>query len=114
MKIDVKRVKIHVFVPEEKVSELRDAVCNAGAGIIGNYNYCTTSSKVSGTFKPNDNANPYIGTKNTLEFVEEIDLGFVCDVKNVKNVLKVIRDIHPYEEPAIDIIPLLEENCFKK
>ena len=91
---------------------MRDAVCNAGAGIIGNYNYCTTSTKVSGTFKPNDDATPYVGTNNTLEFVEEIKLSFVCDVKNVKNILKIIRNIHPYEEPAIDIIPLLEESCF--
>ena len=112
MKIDVKKVKIHVFIPEEKVSELRDAVCNAGAGIIGNYNYCTTSTRVSVTFKPNDDATPYVGTNNTLEFVEEIKLSFVCDVKNVKNILKIIRNIHPYEEPAIDIIPLLEESCF--
>lgn len=114
MKIDIKKVKIHVFVPEEKVSELRDAVCHAGAGIIGNYTYCTTSTKVAGTFKPNDNATPYIGTQNTLDFVEEIDLEFVCDVKKVKSVLKVIREIHPYEEPAIDIIPVLEESSFKR
>ena len=114
MKIDIKKVKIYVFVPEEKVSELRDAVCHAGAGVIGNYTYCTSSTKVSGTFKPNDNATPYIGTVNTLDFVEEIKLEFVCDVKNVKNVLKIIKDIHPYEEPAIDIVPILDESCFKK
>lgn len=114
MKFDVKKVKIHVTVPEEKVSELRDAICHAGAGIIGNYTYCTTSAKISGTFKPNDEANPYIGTKNTLEFVEEIDLAFVCDVKKVKQILQIIHEIHPYEEPAIDIIPLIDANCFKK
>lgn len=113
MKIDIQKVKIHVFVPEEKVSELRDAVCNAGAGIMGNYTYCTSSTKVYGTFKPNGEASPYIGTNNTLDFVEEIDLEFICDVKLVKNVLKIIREIHPYEEPEIDIIPLLDESSFK-
>ena len=70
MKVDIQKVKIHVFVPEEKVSELRDAVCHSGAGVIGNYTYCTSSTKVLGTFKPNEQANPYIGTINTLEFVE--------------------------------------------
>ena len=112
MKIDVKKVKIHVFVPEEKVSELRDAVCNAGAGIIGNYTYCTFSTKGAGTFKPNETANPYIGTRNTLDFVEEINLEFICSIESAKNVLKVIKEIHPYEEPAIDIIPLLDEHSF--
>ena len=112
MKIDIEKVKISVFIPEEKVSELRDAVCHAGAGVIGNYSYCTSSSKVLGTFKPNEKANPYVGIHNTLEFVDEIKIEFMCDVKLVKNILKVIRKIHPYEEPCIDIIPLLEESNF--
>lgn len=113
MNFNIKNVKIIVFIPEEKVSELRDAVCNAGAGVLGKYSYCTSSAKVSGTYIPNDNATPYIGTHNTLEFVEEIKLEFICDVKKVKNVLKIIREIHPYEEPAIDIVPLLNEKDFK-
>ena len=112
MQFDIKNVKIAVFIPEEKVSELRDAVCNAGAGVIGNYSYCSSSSKVTGTYIPNENANPYEGTQNTLEFVEEIKLEFICNIKIVKNILKIIRQIHPYEEPCIDIIPLLNENDF--
>lgn len=113
MKAEFNKVKIIVFIPEEKVSELRDAVCNAGAGVIGNYSYCTSSTKVSGTYIPSENAKPYIGTQNTLEFVEEIKIEFICDVKKVKNVLRIIREIHPYEEPGIDIIPLLDEKLFK-
>ena len=112
MKFDIKNVKLAVFVPEEKVSELRDAVCDAGAGIINNYSYCTSSTKVSGTYIPNENAKPYEGTANTLEFVDEIKLEFMCDVKIVKKVIKIIREIHPYEEPCIDIIPLLNESDF--
>ena len=112
MKIDIEKVKIHVFVPEEKVSELRDAVCNAGAGVLGNYTYCTSSTKVSGTFIPNNQATPYVGISNTLEFVDEINLEFICDVKIVKKVIQVIRQIHPYEEPAIDIVPVLDESMF--
>ena len=112
MKLDITKVKIHVFVPEEKISELRDAVCNAGAGVLNNYTYCTSSSKVSGTFKPNDNANPYTGINNTLIFVDEIKLEFLCDINLVKKIVKVIRDIHPYEEPEIDIIPILDESSF--
>ncbi len=112
MKFDIKKVKISVFIPEEVVSELRDAVCDAGAGVLNNYSYCTSSTKVAGTYIPNEKANPYAGTTNTLEFVEEIKLEFLCDVKLVKKVLKIIRDIHPYEEPCIDIVPLLTESDF--
>lgn len=113
MNFDIKNVKISVFIPEEKVSELRDAVCNAGAGILGKYSYCTSNTKVSGTYIPNEKAEPYIGTANTLEFVEEIKLEFLCDLKKVKEIVKIIREIHPYEEPEIDIIPLLDEKSFK-
>ena len=54
----------------------------------------------------------HIGKCNHLEFVEEDRLEVVCDIKNVKTVLKALRDTHPYEEPVIDIIPLLDESLF--
>ncbi len=113
MNIDIKRVKIFVTIPIENVDEVRNAVCEAGAGIIGNYTSCTSSTKSIGTFMPNDNANPYIGEKNNLEFVEEEKLEVVCDIENVKKVIKKLREVHPYEEPAIDIVPLIDENFFK-
>ena len=112
MNFNVNRVKIIVTIPIENVEEVRNAICEAGAGIIGNYTYCSMSTKCIGTFKPNDNANPYIGENNKLEFVEEEKLEVVCDVDNVKKVIFKLREVHPYEEPAIDIIPLLDEEDF--
>ncbi len=61
MKVDIKRVKISVTVPSSDVAVVRDAVCEAGAGVIGNYDFCSNSCKVIGTFRPNKKANPYIG-----------------------------------------------------
>lgn len=110
MKIDIKKVKIIVTVPSKNVQEVRDAMCNEGAGIIGNYSYCTFSTKGIGTFKPSDKANPYIGKKNKLEFVNEEKIEVVCDIGIAKNVIKRLRDVHPYEEPGIDIIPIIDEN----
>lgn len=112
MNINVNRVKIIVTIPIENVDEVRNAICEVGAGIIGNYTHCSMSTKCIGTFKPNDNANPYIGENNKMEFVEEEKLEVVCDVNNVKNVISKLREVHPYEEPAIDIIPLLDEESF--
>lgn len=109
MKFDVKKVKIIVTVPIENSEEVRNAICDEGAGIIGNYTYCTISTKCIGTFKPSDNANPYIGENNKLEFVEEEKLEARCDINIVKKVLKRLREVHPYEEPAIDVIPLIDE-----
>ena len=113
MTFNVNRVKIFVTVPVENVNEVREAVCDAGAGIIGEYTFCTSSTKSIGTFIPSENANPHIGERNKLEFVEEEKLEFVCDVEKVKSVIKELRKSHPYEEPAIDIIPLIDESEFK-
>ncbi len=113
MNININKVKIFVTIPLENVNDVRNAVCDVGAGIIGNYNYCTSSTKSIGTFIPNDNANPYIGEKNNLEFVEEEKLEFVCDIDKVKKVISKLREVHPYEEPAIDIIPLIDESYFE-
>ena len=112
MIVDVKQVKIFVTVPNENLESVRKAMCEAGAGIIGNYSYCTSSVKSVGTFMPNDDANPYIGTNNKLEFVDEDKLEVICDIDKVKTVVTALRKVHPYEEPAIDIVPLIDESCF--
>ena len=112
MNFNINRVKIIVTVPKQNTEEVRTAICNEEAGVIGNYSHCSTSTKCIGTFMPNDNANPYIGENNKLEFVEEDKLEVVCPIEKVKNVLIKLRSVHPYEEPAIDIVPLLDENNF--
>lgn len=112
MKIDIKKVKIFVTVPIQDVDSVRNAVCEAGAGVIGNYTHCSSSVKCVGTFKPNDSANPHIGKRNNLEFVKEEKLEVICDIENVKQVISKLREVHPYEEPAIDIVPLIDESCF--
>ena len=105
----VNKVKIVVMVPSENTSEIRDTVCKAGAGIIGEYKFCSSCVKSLGTFIPGDNTNPYIWEKNKLEFVEEDRLEFTCDIKKAKYVISELRRVHPYEEPGIDIIPLIDE-----
>ena len=106
-------MKIIVTIPVENTDEVRKAICNEGAGVIGNYTHCSMSTKCIGTFKPTDKANPYIGEINNFEFVEEEKLEVICDVSLVKNVISKLREVHPYEEPAIDIIPLIDESNFQ-
>ena len=112
MKINVNKVKLFVTIPLKNVEEVRAAICEAGAGVIGNYSYCSTSVKSIGTFMPNEKANPHIGERNKLEYVEEEKLEVICDIENVKKVVLELRKKHPYEEPAIDIVPLLDESNF--
>lgn len=113
MNIDVNKVKIIVTIPVKNLDDVRNAICEAGAGIIGNYTDCSIATKCIGTFKPEEGANPYIGEKNKLEFVQEEKLEVRCSIDKAKEVISKLREVHPYEEPAIDIIPLIDESCFK-
>ncbi len=113
MNINITKVKIVTMVPEENLEEVRNAICTSGAGVIGEYTFCTsTTHATTGTFIPSSNANPYIGSSNKLEKVKEEKLEAICPVEKVKAVLQKLRENHPYEEPGIDIIPLLDEGSF--
>ncbi len=101
-----KRYKIVVYVPEANAEELRTAIGNAGAGIIGNYSHCTFTIKGTGRFKPAEGANPTIGEVGKLEEVAEDRIETVCEEDKLKDVLKAIKDVHLYEEPATDVYPI--------
>ncbi len=109
----MKSVKIAVFVPLTHTDKVREAIGKAGGGIIGNYDYCSFSSRGMGRFKPNEKANPHIGKANKLESVEEERIEFVCLRNKAKSIIKAIKKVHPYEEVALDIYPLIEEEELK-
>jgi hypothetical protein len=98
-----KNYKIVVYVPETHGDQLREAMGNAGAGIVGNYNFCSFTTKGVGRFKPVAGAHPAIGEVGTLEEVEEEKIETVCSGKKLKEVLKAIKDTHPYEEPSTQV-----------
>lgn len=98
-----KRYKIVVYVPEDHADKLREAIGNAGAGKIGNYSHCSFTLKGIGRFKPEEGANPTIGFVGKAEEVLEDRIETVCSEEKLHNVLKAIRDAHPYEEPATDV-----------
>ncbi len=101
-----KQYKIVVYVPEDHADRLREAMGDAGAGKIGNYSHCTFTIKGTGRFKPEEGANPTIGAVGTLEEVAEDRIETVCEADKLQDVMKAIRDVHPYEEPATDVYPI--------
>lgn len=102
----LKKYKIVIYVPESNAEKLREAIGRAGAGVIGNYSYCTFTSKGTGRFKPNEKANPTIGEIGKLEAVAEDRIETVCEESKLGAVLKAIKEVHPYEEPATDVYPI--------
>ena len=99
---------MQVFVPVDYSDRVREAIGEAGGGKMGNYSYCMSVSKSIGYFLPMDGANPAIGKIGTLEKVDEEKLEFICDYSQLKTVVEAIKRVHPYEEVAMDITPLLE------
>ncbi|MFA5072098.1 MAG: hypothetical protein WC511_07160 [Candidatus Pacearchaeota archaeon] len=98
--------KIVVFVPESHADIVREAMGKAGAGKIGNYTFCTFSSKGIGRFKPEEGAHPAIGKVGNVESVEEERIEVVCEQEKLKEVIEEIKKVHPYEEVALDMYPL--------
>ena len=105
-----KLVKIVVFVPKTHTDIVRKAIGDAGAGRIGNYGYCSFSSDGIGRYKPLEGANPAIGEVGKFEEVQEERVECVCEKDKAKEVISAIKKVHPYEEVALDIYPLIEED----
>lgn len=103
-----KNVKIVVFVPESHADVVREAIGRTGAGKIGNYTHCSFSSKGIGQFKPEEGAHPHIGEVGKFESVTEERIEVVCERDKLADVVKAIKEVHPYEEVALDIYPLEE------
>ncbi|OGH67494.1 MAG: hypothetical protein A3J66_03630 [Candidatus Magasanikbacteria bacterium RIFCSPHIGHO2_02_FULL_47_14] len=101
-------VKIRVTVPVEAVDQVRQALGDTGAGQIGNYSYCAFTYPVTGYFKPEGGADPAVGTVGKLETVQEVMIEAICHKDIIKQVIEAVVSVHPYEEPAIDIMPRYE------
>ncbi len=98
--------KLVVFVPVNNAKQVRDAMFDAGAGNIGNYDSCSFNANGKGSFKATADANPYVGEKNKLHFEEEIRIETVVPKHLLGKVISAMIKVHPYEEVAYDVYSL--------
>ncbi len=105
----MKLCKIVVYVPEKFSDKIREVLAKNYAGHIGNYDYCSFSVKGTGRFRPLEGAKPTIGEQDKVEEVEEERIETIVPEEKIKKLVKEIIKAHPYEEPAIDIYPLLND-----
>ncbi len=101
--------KIVVFIPEDHVGPVMQAMSEAGAGWIGNYSHCTFQIPGTGTFMPREGTNPFIGQQGTLERVAEVRLETIVPETIQSRVIRAMIEAHPYEEVAYDVYPLEQE-----
>ena len=98
--------KIIIYIPETHAAKLREAIAKAGAGKLGNYEACSFSAKGTGRFRPLEGAKPFLGKQGEIEEVPEERIETVAVKEDVKEIIKAIRETHPYEKPAFEILEL--------
>ncbi len=98
--------KLVTFVPHTHLEEVRQAIFDAGAGVIGKYDCCSFNLEGIGTFRAGETANPFVGDKGTVHSEPEIRLETILPKHLTSAVVKALTEAHPYEEVAFDLYPL--------
>ena len=100
--------KLVVFVPREALDPVREALFEAGAGRIGDYERCSWYTEGTGTFLAGESASPSVGQPGREQRLSELRLETVYPAEREAEVVAALRRAHPYEEPAFDLYSLAE------
>ena len=101
-------LKLCFYVPTADLEGVKQALFDAGAGRIGNYDCCAWQTLGQGQFRPLAGANPTIGEHNALERLDEYQVEMVLEEARLDTVVKALRQAHPYEEPAFGVFKMLD------
>ncbi|MCX6245501.1 MAG: Nif3-like dinuclear metal center hexameric protein [Bacteroidetes bacterium] len=104
--------KLVTFCPLEHTDRVRQALFDAGAGHIGNYDCCSYNLSGHGTFRASDEANPFVGEKNKVHVEPETRIEVIFPRYLEKKIISALIENHPYEEVAYDIYPLENRAAF--
>ena len=99
-------VKLEIFVPQEYALKIRDHLAKIGVGRIGDYDHCVAITTVQGYYRPLPGANPFDGEAGRIQETMEAKIEVNCKRELVNEAINLIRRVHPYEEPLVNIIPL--------
>ncbi len=93
-------VKLVVYVPKKDKEKILEKLFSLGAGHFGNYDSYSFVSEGTTTFRALKGANPVKGKKNKIVKLKEVKIETICKENEYQMIIKEIRKIHPYEEPA--------------
>jgi dinuclear metal center YbgI/SA1388 family protein len=102
--------KLVTYVPTSHVDQMRNALFHAGAGNIGNYSECSFNAEGSGTFKGNEDSDPYVGEPGVRHTEEETRIETVYPANLESKILMALILAHPYEEVAYDLYALTNQH----
>ena len=104
--------KLYTFVPVKEAARVRTALFEAGAGSIGNYSECSFNTEGTGTFKGDENTNPFAGKPGEQHQEPEIKIEVMFPAYLQNKLVAALKAAHPYEEVAYDIVSLA--NAFQE
>lgn len=102
--------KLVTFVPTDHADKVRQALFNAGAGHIGNYSECSFNIDGAGTFKGNENTNPFVGEPGQGHIEKEVRIETIYPANLESKILMALFMEHPYEEVAYDLYPVTNQH----
>jgi len=102
--------KLVTYAPGSHADAVRNALFEAGAGNIGNYSECSFNAEGTGTFKGNDNTNPYVGEPGERHSENEVRIETVYPANLESKILMALVLAHPYEEVAYDLYSLTNQH----
>ncbi len=102
--------KLVTYVPTKLTGAIRSALFSAGAGEIGNYTNCSFTSTGTGSFNPNQKAQPVVGENGILHLEEESQISVTYQKHIERAVIEALHEAHPYEEVAYEITTLENNN----
>ena len=99
--------KLEIFIPETHLAVLQQTLRELDAGHIGNYDCCLSYSHVFSTWRPLQGTNPYSGEHGKISQEHELKVELTCNLEDINNIISAVKAVHPYEEPVINVIPLI-------
>lgn len=102
--------KLITYVPHAFAKALKEALFEAGAGHIGNYDQCSFSVAGDGTYRAGQDSNPFKGEKGEQHTEKETQLHLTFQKEHKSNILQTLFKIHPYEEVAHELMQLENTN----
>lgn len=102
-----KLAKLVVYVPASHADVVREAMFAAGAGGVGNYDECSFNVMGEGTFRGQEGTSPFSGTPGIRQADPEWMVECMVPVHLSGAVMAAVRRVHPYEEVAYQIVPVL-------
>ncbi|REJ07955.1 cytochrome C biogenesis protein [Halobacillus trueperi] len=100
-------VKFEVLLPEEYIVPLRDQLNKNRVLTVGEYDHVVSYTETKGYWRPLESSDPYSGEKNKVAFGLECKMEFKSPYKRIEEIRNIIKSIHPYEEPVINVVPLI-------